>query len=696
MSSFFVILAGVLWGTISLFVNGLKIQGFNVVQIMMLRSFVASAVLFVLLFFKKPSLLKIRIKDIWMFICTGIISLAFFSFCYFNTIVNCGAGIAVVLLYTSPVFVIILSFLFFREKFNLFKIIAVFLTVTGLYLIAGDSQDGESAISLKGLFIGLCSGFGYALYSIFCRIALKKYNTLTINFYTFVFCFAACLGLSGFDIVTEGELNSARNIFMILGAGIICTVLPYYFYTKGLEKLENGKAAVIATIEPLVGTLTGIFIFSEDISLLKLAGMILIFGAVCMCAINPVKLFLSRHNFKSVMIVDEILKDMHNPDSKSRGQDMFRTWMIPPASNPKNEKVIVIDAGGTNFRSCLVTFDGDGKPFISDFKKCGMPAIDREYTKDEFFAAIADRIDYLKNKSDKIGFCFSYAMNITKDHDGIPNAFSKEIKAREVLGVPVGRNLVEELSKRGWNKISKITLLNDTVGALLAGSSRGGNYSSYIGFILGTGMNGAFVDENNGFGDGRQIIVCENGKCNTIELSDFDKLADSKTDIPGQYPLEKCCSGAYLGKTALEVVLMAAKEKLFSDKTCEELSKLKELTTIELNSFLLGEDCSLKNMCFADHDHEIMRQLLDACVDRTARYASSILAANLINSGAGKDPSKPVCIVLNGTTLYKTYRLKERMEQYLYEYASVKKGIYYQTVCVEDDITIGTAVAALC
>ncbi len=696
MSTFFVILAGILWGTISLFVTELKAAGVNVVSILFLRSLAAALVLFFVILFKNPSLFKIKLKDIWMFFATGVISLAFFSYCYFHTILNCGASIAVVLLYTSPVFVILLSFFIFKEKLNFYKILAVVFAVAGLFLVAGVAGSSDSVISLHGIIIGLCSGAGYALYSIFGRIALKKYSTLTINFYTFVFCFIACSCLSGFNLAENSHIITVKNILMVFGAGIFCTVLPYYFYTKGLEKIDTGKASVIVTIEPLVGILIGIFIFGEDSSLVKIGGMILIFGAVCMCSVDPVKMFLKKHNFKPVMIVDEIHRDMHNPDSSTRGQDMFRTWMIPPASNPVNEKVIVIDAGGTNFRSCLVTFDSKGIAGISDFKKCSMPAIEREYTKEEFFAAIADRIDYLKNKSDKIGFCFSYAMNITKDHDGIPNAFSKEIKAKEVLGVPVGKNLVEELSRRGWNKISRITLLNDTVGALLAGSSKGGNYSSYIGFILGTGMNGAFVDENNSFGDGRQIIVSENGKCNTIELSDFDIIADSKTDIPGQYPLEKCCSGAYLGKTAYEVVMMAAKEKLFSGKTCEKLSQLKELSTIELNSFLCGEECGLKDFCTSESDVQIMNQLLDACVDRTAKYAASILAASLINCGQGKDPQRPVCIVLNGTTLYKTYRLKERMEKYLFDYAVKEHKIYFETVCIENDIAIGTAVAALC
>ena len=193
------------------------------------------------------------------------------------------------------------------------------------------------------------------------------------------------------------------------------------------------------------------------------------------------------------MIVDEILKDMYAPKPKNGGMDMSRTWMLPPQKNPVNEKVIVIDAGGTNFRSCLVSFDSEGKAELCELRKTFMPATEKVYSKEEFFSAVADRIDYLKNKADKIGFCFSYSIDMTRDHDAIPNAFSKEFKARSILGLPVGKNLVEELEKRGWNKIKSISVVNDTLCALMAGKNCGTDYASYIGFILGTGMNAAFI-----------------------------------------------------------------------------------------------------------------------------------------------------------------------------------------------------------
>ena len=420
--------------------------------------------------------------------------------------------------------------------------------------------------------------------------------------------------------------------------------------------------------------------------------------------------FLLRHNFNAKIDVDacvqSILYDMDlglfkKGRKEKSGEDMIRTWMLPPEKAPKGQKIIVIDAGGTNFRSCLVSFDENGNASISDFKKTCMPGVERELSKVEFFNQFADNIDYLKNKADKIGFCFSYPMEITKDGDGITLGFSKEVKAPEVVGVPVGKTLVSVLESRGWNKISRITLLNDTVAALLAGRAcarNGAEYSSYIGFILGTGMNAAYIQpaaEKNGESIEKQIVVCESGKCDKIGRSDFDLAVDKKTNGPGQFILEKCCSGAYLGKMGFELITTAAKEGLFSDETAKRVSALQDLTLIEMNMFLHApfEAGTVADLCADERDRKIVWELFDAAVERCAGYATAILGANAVQTGEGKNPLHPVAILCNGTTYAKTYNLRLRVESALYEYLTKKRGIFYEIVTAENDITLGTAVA---
>lgn len=442
---------------------------------------------------------------------------------------------------------------------------------------------------------------------------------------------------------------------------------------------------------------------------------------------NPkyaVNAFLGRHNFAvggpdvnaviNTMMYDMeegLVRDPSNPPGQGPALDMIPTWAVPPDASPQSKSVIVIDAGGTNFRTCLVTFSADGKPEITDMKKTAMPATDREYGKKEFFETIAANLDHLKDKADRIGFCFSYPMSITPEGDGKVIQFSKEIKAKEVIGSLVGASLSEALVARGWKKPAKIVLLNDTVAALLAGASAatgGKAYDSYVGFILGTGMNAAYIEygkiaklaSSQAKVPPAQIVVCESGKCNKIARSAFDEELDKTTIAPGLFGYEKMCSGAYLGPLGKIALVKAAQEGLFSVPVASALSALDSLELKDMDQFFYGPyrtDTKLGAILTKgnDADRETAFRILDSFVERSARLAAANVAAAIIKSGKGGNPARPVSVLCEGTTFLRTHNLRERVTGYLNEVLTEERGIWYEIVTMENAVTLGSAVAGL-
>ncbi|MCQ2598387.1 MAG: hexokinase [Treponema sp.] len=424
---------------------------------------------------------------------------------------------------------------------------------------------------------------------------------------------------------------------------------------------------------------------------------------------TKVAAFLAKHNFVNHLdvktVAEGLLADMRaGLKGEKADEDMIRTFCLPPEKKACNESVIVIDAGGTNFRSCLVTFDANGEASISEMEKTSMPGIDRELSRKEFFDQIAANLEHLKNKANRIGFCFSYPMTITEDGDGILLGFSKEVKAPEVVGAKVGECLVKTLEEKGWNKIERITLCNDTVAALLAGASimPSNEVSSYIGMILGTGLNAAYIQEACDICKvKRQIIVCESGKFTSVNRSDFDLMADAKTVKPGSFLLEKSCSGAYLGPISFYALTTAAKEGLFSAKLNEALLKLTELTLIEASNFV--ESPYNKNLVLGkllaenatEEDYNMVLQMIDAVFERSARYGAAILVACVLQTGMGTSAAKPVCILCNGSTFFKTPMIRERVYAQLDEILTRQSGIYWKIVSCENDITLGAAISGL-
>lgn len=279
ISALLVIFAGVLWGVTSIFVKGLDGFGLNSMEIGVLRTGICTALLFFIILIYKPSLFKIRLRDIWMFIGTGLFSLVFFSICYFKTIVDAGPSIAVSLLYTSPIWVMLFSAVLFKEKLTAQKIIAIPIAVLGCALTTGIIGAGAS-LTPQIIITGLLSGIGYALYSVFGRYATEKYSSLTITFYTFLFAFIGfmCFTKPG-EIVQKCTADSKVILFAVLIA-VVSSLLPYIFYTIGLNNMEASVAAVLVAVEPLVGCIIGITVFHDSASPSKIIGITLILGSI--------------------------------------------------------------------------------------------------------------------------------------------------------------------------------------------------------------------------------------------------------------------------------------------------------------------------------------------------------------------------------------------------------------------------------
>lgn len=274
----YIITAAALWGLIGLFVKTLVAQGFSSIQIVALRS-VASALCITLAICKAGlHYLRIDWRDCWLFVGTGILSLAFFNFCYFNCIQASSLAVAALLLYTAPIFVMLMSLVLFGEKFTALKGLALLLTFVGCACVTGAFSSGLT-LTLAGLVYGLGSGFGYALYSIFGKYAVRKYSSLTISAYTFYFALLATVPLAGFDSATLARIDSI-TVLNCLGLGLLCALFPYLLYTRGLAQVDAGQASILATIEPFVAAIVGMLFFAEPMTFSKGIGMLLIFCSI--------------------------------------------------------------------------------------------------------------------------------------------------------------------------------------------------------------------------------------------------------------------------------------------------------------------------------------------------------------------------------------------------------------------------------
>lgn len=274
-----VLAAGTFWGTMGFFARSLYAAGFGPLEVAQTRITTGLILvgLYILLF--NRSQFRVKLKDIWCFLGTGIVSLLLFSTCYFSAMNYTSLAVAAILLYTAPFFVMLLSLLLFKEKMNGKKIFALILAFSGCVLVSG--VGGDTAFSWKGILLGLGSGFFYALYSIFGRYAINRgYGAWTMTFYTFLFCSVGCAFLSDWRVIGTVMTADSGNILWVLGLGFVTAFLPYVLYSVGLEHMQSSKASILASVEPVVSALFGVFVFQEPLSAWGILGIAMVLGAI--------------------------------------------------------------------------------------------------------------------------------------------------------------------------------------------------------------------------------------------------------------------------------------------------------------------------------------------------------------------------------------------------------------------------------
>lgn len=287
--SVLVVLAGIFWGSMGIFVRGLSAYGFSPIQIVSLRMTVAALVFILILLFRGADDLKIRLRDLPLFLGLGLASVLFFTICYFSAIEMMTLSAAAILLYTSPIWVMLMSLIFFRERLGPEKLLALVLAFSGCVLVSG---LGGGGLSPAGLLIGLGSGIGYGLYSILGTVALRRYSPYTVTACTF-----AIAGVGSWFVCAPGDMLSKLSaapalpplLLLIALAGLLTAVIPFLLYTLGLQRLEASRAAILATVEPMVATLIGVLIYNEPLSLSSGAGIALILAAIFVLNIRPGK-----------------------------------------------------------------------------------------------------------------------------------------------------------------------------------------------------------------------------------------------------------------------------------------------------------------------------------------------------------------------------------------------------------------------
>jgi len=385
---------------------------------------------------------------------------------------------------------------------------------------------------------------------------------------------------------------------------------------------------------------------------------------------------------------------------------MIPTFIEVEREIPAGEPVIAMDAGGTNLRIALVDFDAAGVPRLTAFERCRMPGLDGEIPAEAFFEVLAGHLGRLASRSARVGLSFSYPAEILPTRDGRILSLTKELRVSGIRGALVGERINAALRSAGLAGDLRFVVLNDTVGALLAGraASGRGRYSRYAGFVLGTGVNCGYVEANERIAKrrdlpagGRQIINVESGGYSRMPRGTVDRALDATSAEPGNYSFEKAISGAYLGPLCLKAFQAAAEDGLFSPSAHRFLSECQRLETPDLDPFLGGAGkgglyAKISRRGTGD-DLALAQSLAGHILERGAKYTAVNMAAALLRSVPTGPAEAPACITVDGSTFYRLPTYRERIGRWVDEILAGR--LRWEVGTVDNAALVGAAVGGI-
>ena len=290
-----VVAAACMWGTLGFFAKVLYAEGVSFEALVMVRASVGwLAVILFLLAMRGWRSLRVARRDLAFLMPLGLIGIGLFYLLYFYTVRESTVGTAAILLYSAPAFVVVLARLFLGEALNAAKVLALLLTVGGIFLVAGAYDPANLEVSPRVLLTGLLSGLTYGLYAIFGRPVAGRLSPDVILSYALFFG-AALLVVAALPTLDTLAGLSASSYALLFMLAVVHTTLAFVLYTFGIGRLGAGRAAIVATIEPVVAGVMGAILLNEELTVLKVSGGLLVLAGAALAQVGPRKAEVGDH-----------------------------------------------------------------------------------------------------------------------------------------------------------------------------------------------------------------------------------------------------------------------------------------------------------------------------------------------------------------------------------------------------------------
>ncbi len=280
----FVILSAVIFGLMPLGAKYIYSEGVNAISLVFLRNLMAVPVLGVITCLTGDNL-KADIKEIGKMSVIGLFGCTLTPVFLFASYNYLSSGTATVFHYIYPVAVLLIGFIFFREKLKPLHIICTLICTAGIAFF----YDPNDKLNLKGAALALVSGLFYATYIVMLsRFKAKSISGFKFNFYvclvSAVILFIVCVATNSLTF-PKTLIGFAVCLLFCIGISVGAIVL----FQQGTFIVGGARSSVLSTLEPITSIIAGLLFLNEKVTVLSSIGMILVLLSSFLIAIEGLK-----------------------------------------------------------------------------------------------------------------------------------------------------------------------------------------------------------------------------------------------------------------------------------------------------------------------------------------------------------------------------------------------------------------------
>ncbi len=274
-----VIAAAVMWASSGTASKALFMSGVTPFQLVQIRVTLAALILALILGLFSRRLLKIRLADFAYFCFLGGVLLALVQGSYLYTISKMPVAAAILIQYTAPLMVALYSICFWGERLTSAKIVAVFLSLLGCYLVLGGYSLDLLRMNRVGALTGLASAVLFAAYSLFGEGKMHRYPPWTVVFYAFVFAAVTWnVLLEPFHFLNAGYSQAQWGYIFYIA--LVGTLLPFGLFFEGVNHIRSTRATITSTAEPISAGFIAYIFLGETLEPLQILGGVLVIVAI--------------------------------------------------------------------------------------------------------------------------------------------------------------------------------------------------------------------------------------------------------------------------------------------------------------------------------------------------------------------------------------------------------------------------------